>query len=119
MDLAWPECTTRCRSLQHALDVISVVTRGSGKQIKAFLCFYCCNATTLRDEYGRNALHIAASCGKKEALDWLVSKGVDLSVKDKESGWTALHRSIFYGHIDCALSLLKVMYFSFFLILNM
>ncbi|XP_073482960.1 inhibitor of Bruton tyrosine kinase [Aquarana catesbeiana] len=107
MDLAWPECTTRCRSLQHALDVISVVTRGSGKQIKAFLCFYCCNATTLRDEYGRNALHIAASCGKKEALDWLVSKGVDLSVKDKESGWTALHRSIFYGHIDCALSLLK------------
>ncbi|XP_018425075.1 PREDICTED: inhibitor of Bruton tyrosine kinase [Nanorana parkeri] len=108
MDLVWPECTTRCRSLQHALDVISVVTRGSEQQIKAFLSSYCCNATTLKDDYGRNALHIAASCGKKEVLDWLASKGVDLSVKDKESGWTAFHRSIFYGHIHCAFSLLKL-----------
>nr|DBA26453.1 TPA: hypothetical protein GDO54_010709 [Pyxicephalus adspersus] len=107
MDLVWPECTTRCRSLQHALDVISVVTRGNEQQIKAFLASYCCNATTLKDEYGRNALHIAACCGKREVLDWLVSKGADLLVKDKESGWTALHRSIFYGHIDCAFSLLK------------
>ncbi|KAM8954443.1 inhibitor of Bruton tyrosine kinase [Pelodytes ibericus] len=108
MDLGWPECTTRCRSLQHALDIVSVVTRGSEQQIKAFLSSYCCNAATLKDEFGRNAAHIAASCGKKEVLDWLVTaKGVDLSIKDKESGWTALHRSIFYGHIDCSLSLLK------------
>lgn len=107
MDVVWPECTTRCRSLQHALDVISVVTRGSEQQIKAFLSSYCCNAPTTKDDYGRNALHIAASCGKKEVLDWLASKGVDLLVKDKESGWTALHRSIFYGHIHCAFSLLK------------
>ncbi|KAE8603105.1 hypothetical protein XENTR_v10014218 [Xenopus tropicalis] len=108
MERVWPECTTRCRSLQHALDVISVVTRGSEQQIKIFLSSYCCNATTLKDTFGRNVTHIAASCGKKNVLDWLVTeKGVDLSVKDKESGWTALHRSIFYGHIDCALSLLK------------
>ncbi|XP_068137640.1 inhibitor of Bruton tyrosine kinase isoform X2 [Hyperolius riggenbachi] len=107
MDLVWPECTTRCRSLRHALDIISAVTRGSEQQIKAFLSSYCCNATTLKDDLGRNAIHIAASCGKKEVLDWLVSKGVDISIKDKESGWTALHRSIFYGHIDCAMSLLK------------
>ncbi|XP_073445780.1 inhibitor of Bruton tyrosine kinase isoform X2 [Dendrobates tinctorius] len=107
MDVVWPECTTRCRSLQHALDVISVVTRGSEQQIKAFLSSYCCNATTLKDDLGRNVGHISASCGKKAVLDWLVAKGVDLSVKDKESGWTALHRSIFYGHIDCSLTLLK------------
>ncbi|XP_063772958.1 inhibitor of Bruton tyrosine kinase isoform X2 [Pseudophryne corroboree] len=107
MDLIWPECTMRCRSLQHALDVISVVTRGSEQQIQAFLSSYCCNATTLKDDLGRNVVHIAASCGKKRVVDWLAAKGVDLSVKDKESGWTALHRSIFYGRIDCALSLLK------------
>ncbi|XP_040284626.1 inhibitor of Bruton tyrosine kinase [Bufo bufo] len=107
MDVVWPECTVRCRSLQHALDVISAVTRGSEQQIKAFLSSYCCNATTLKDDFGRNAVHISASCGKKSVLDWLVAKGVDLSAKDKESGWTALHRSIFYGHIDCALTLLK------------
>ncbi|KAM4694566.1 inhibitor of Bruton tyrosine kinase [Discoglossus pictus] len=108
MDSAWPECTPRCRSLQHALDIISVVTRGSEQQIKAFLSSYCYNAATLKDGFGRNAVHVAASCGKKEVLDWLAEvKAVDLSIKDKESGWTALHRSIFYGHIDCALSLLK------------
>ncbi|XP_041419028.1 inhibitor of Bruton tyrosine kinase-like [Xenopus laevis] len=108
MERVWPECTTRSRSLQHALDVISVVTRASEQHIKVFLSSYCCNAVTLKDDFGRNATHIAASCGKKNVLDWLITgKGVDLAVKDKESGWTALHRSIFYGHIDCALSLLK------------
>ncbi|GCC27162.1 hypothetical protein chiPu_0005584 [Chiloscyllium punctatum] len=51
---------------------------------------------------------MAASCGKKSVLDWLLEKkGADPSVKDKESGWTALHRSIFYGHVDCSVFLLK------------
>ncbi|XP_075454064.1 inhibitor of Bruton tyrosine kinase isoform X4 [Ascaphus truei] len=108
MGSVWPECTLRCRSSQHAMDIISVVTRGSEHQIKAFLSSYCYNAATLKDDFGRNVVHIAASCGKKGVLDWLAeAKGVDLSIKDKESGWTALHRSIFYGHIDCALSLLR------------
>ncbi|KAM6323792.1 inhibitor of Bruton tyrosine kinase [Aegotheles albertisi] len=103
-----PDCTSKCRSLQHALDVISVVTRGSEGQIKAFLSSYCYNAATIKDAFGRNVTHLASSCGKKGVLDWLAeTKGVDLLAKDKESGWTALHRSIFYGYIDCVLSLLK------------
>ncbi|XP_078504252.1 inhibitor of Bruton tyrosine kinase isoform X2 [Lissotriton helveticus] len=103
-----PECTPKCRSLQHATDVISVVTRGSESQIKAFLATFCWNATTLKDNFGRNVFHVAASCGKKVVLDWLLERrGADPHVKDKESGWTPMHRSIFYGHIDCALSLLK------------
>ncbi|NXX74020.1 IBTK kinase, partial [Urocolius indicus] len=103
-----PDCTSKCRSLQHALDVISVVTRGSEGQIKAFLSSHCYNAATIKDAFGRNVIHLASSCGKKGVLDWLAeSKGVDLLAKDKESGWTALHRSIFYGYIDCVLSLLK------------
>ncbi|XP_070788984.1 inhibitor of Bruton tyrosine kinase isoform X6 [Pituophis catenifer annectens] len=103
-----PDCTSKCRSLQHALDIVSVVTRGSEGQIKAFLTSHCYNAATSKDTFGRNALHIASSCGKKGVLDWLAeTNGVDLLAKDKESGWTALHRGIFYGHIDCAWSLLK------------
>ncbi|KFO30398.1 Inhibitor of Bruton tyrosine kinase [Fukomys damarensis] len=102
-----PDCTSKCQSLNHALDVLSVVTRGSEKQIKAFLSSHCYNAATIRDAFGRNALHLVSSCGKKGVLDWLLEKGVDPLVKDKESGWTALHRSIFYGHIDCVWSLLK------------
>ncbi|XP_048351373.1 inhibitor of Bruton tyrosine kinase isoform X2 [Sphaerodactylus townsendi] len=103
-----PDCTLKCRSLRHALDVVSVVTRGNEGQIKAFLTSHCYNAATCRDAFGRNALHLAASCGKKGVLEWLAeTNGVDLLVKDKESGWTALHRGVFYGHIDCACSLMK------------
>uniref|UniRef100_A0A2K6M3D3 Inhibitor of Bruton tyrosine kinase n=1 Tax=Rhinopithecus bieti TaxID=61621 RepID=A0A2K6M3D3_RHIBE len=107
MNSPMPDCTSKCRSLKHALDVLSVVTKGSENQIKAFLSSHCYNAATIKDVFGRNALHLVSSCGKKGVLDWLIQKGVDLLVKDKESGWTALHRSIFYGHIDCVWSLLK------------
>ncbi|XP_042527052.1 inhibitor of Bruton tyrosine kinase [Dipodomys spectabilis] len=102
-----PDCTARCRSLEHALDILSAITKGSENQIKAFLSSHCYNAATTKDAFGRNALHLASSCGKKGVLDWLMEKGADPLVRDKESGWTALHRSIFYGHIDCAWSLLK------------
>lgn len=108
MNSSIPDCTLKCRSLKHALDVLSVVTKGSENQIKAFLSSHCYNAATIKDDFGRNALHLVSSCGKKGVLEWLIAKGVDPSVKDKESGWTALHRSIFYGHIDCVWSLLKV-----------
>ncbi|XP_072355904.1 inhibitor of Bruton tyrosine kinase isoform X2 [Scyliorhinus torazame] len=108
MNSVTADCTPKCRSLQHALDVISVMTKGTEGQNKAFLSSYCYNATSLRDRFGRTVLHMAASCGKKSVLDWLLEKkGADHSVKDKESGWTALHRSMFYGHIDCAMFLLK------------
>ncbi|XP_061479196.1 inhibitor of Bruton tyrosine kinase isoform X2 [Rhineura floridana] len=108
MSSLMPDCTSKCRSLQHALDIVSVVTQGSEGQIKAFLTSHCYNAATSKDSFGRNALHLASSCGKKGVLDWLAeTNGVDLLAKDKESGWTALHRGVFYGHIDCAWSLLK------------
>ncbi|KAI5279077.1 Inhibitor Of Bruton Tyrosine Kinase [Manis pentadactyla] len=107
MNSSIPDCTSKCRSLRHALDILSVITKGSENQIKAFLSSHCYNAATIKDAFGRNALHLVSSCGKKRVLDWLIQKGVDPLVKDKESGWTALHRSIFYGHIDCVWSLLK------------
>ncbi|XP_043542884.1 inhibitor of Bruton tyrosine kinase isoform X2 [Chiloscyllium plagiosum] len=108
MNSVMADCTPKCRSLQHALDMISVLTKGTESQSKAFLSLYCYNATSLKDGFGRTVLHMAASCGKKSVLDWLLEKkGADPSVKDKESGWTALHRSIFYGHVDCSVFLLK------------
>uniref|UniRef100_A0A3P9JX64 Inhibitor of Bruton agammaglobulinemia tyrosine kinase n=1 Tax=Oryzias latipes TaxID=8090 RepID=A0A3P9JX64_ORYLA len=108
MSLAPADCTPKCRSQQHADQVIAALTGGSERQLKAFLTLYCHNATTLRDAFGRTALHLAASLGKKAVLEWLLeSKGADLMVKDKESGWTALHRSAFYGQIHCLPPLIK------------
>lgn len=62
----------------------------------------------------RNIFHVAASCGNIDALEYLyenshVSKNI-LQSKDKESGWTPLHRAIYYGHIECAVFLFKVIF---------
>ncbi|XP_077432250.1 inhibitor of Bruton tyrosine kinase isoform X2 [Vanacampus margaritifer] len=108
MSLELPDCTPKCRSVQHANEVVAAITSGSEGQLRAFLTSRCHNAATLRDEFGRTALHLAASLGKKALLEWLLeNKNADLTVKDKESGWTALHRSVFYGQIHCLLSLVK------------
>lgn len=109
MNLAAPQCTTKCRSHEHAQDVVAAVTRGSEGQLRLFLSVHCHNAATLRDPFGRTTLHMAASMGKKALLGWLLeTKNSDLTVKDKESGWTALHRSAFYGQIHCLILLVKV-----------
>lgn len=109
MNLAAPQCTTKCRSREHAEDVVAAVTRGSEGQLRLFLSLHCHNAATLRDHFGRTALHMAASMGKKTLLEWLLEmKNSDLTAKDKESGWTALHRSAFYGQIHCLIPLVKV-----------
>ncbi|XP_074510804.1 inhibitor of Bruton tyrosine kinase [Sebastes fasciatus] len=108
MSLALPDCTPKCRSQRHADEVVAALTGGSEGQLRAFLTSHCHNAATLRDAFGRTALHLASSLGKKTLLEWLLeSKNADLSVKDKESSWTALHRSAFYGHIHCLISLVK------------
>uniref|UniRef100_A0A1A8RFS5 Inhibitor of Bruton agammaglobulinemia tyrosine kinase n=2 Tax=Nothobranchius rachovii TaxID=451742 RepID=A0A1A8RFS5_9TELE len=108
MSLASSDCTPKCRSQQHADQVIAALTSGSEGKLRAFLTSHCHNATSLRDASGRTALHLAASLGKKTLLEWLLeNKGADQMVKDKESGWTALHRSAFYGQIHCLISLVK------------
>ncbi|XP_032413939.1 inhibitor of Bruton tyrosine kinase [Xiphophorus hellerii] len=108
MSLALLDCTPKCRSQQHADQVVAALTSGSEGKLRAFLASHCHNATSLRDAFGRTALHLAASVGKKALLEWLLdAKGADLMLKDKESGWNALHRSAFYGHIHCLISLVK------------
>uniref|UniRef100_A0A7N6AWG9 BTB domain-containing protein n=1 Tax=Anabas testudineus TaxID=64144 RepID=A0A7N6AWG9_ANATE len=108
MSLAPPDCTPKCRSQQHADQVVAALTGGTEGKLRAFLISHCHNAATLRDAFGRTALHLAASLGKKALLEWLLdSKNADLTAKDKESGWTALHRSAFYGQIHCLIPLVK------------
>uniref|UniRef100_A0A673KFU0 Inhibitor of Bruton tyrosine kinase-like n=1 Tax=Sinocyclocheilus rhinocerous TaxID=307959 RepID=A0A673KFU0_9TELE len=108
MSLGSPDCTPKCRSVRHAEEVIAALTSGSEGRLQGFLSIHCHNAATLRDEFGRTALHLAASLGKRDLLQWLLdSKHADMLAKDKESGWTALHRSAFYGQIHCLMGLIK------------
>lgn len=106
-DLA--ECTSKCRSKRHALEMISAVTKGTLSQIKVYLQ-RCYNSTSgLTDPFGRNLLHIAATCGKADIVEWLLEeRKFNPSTRDLESNWTALHRALFYGQLAAARVLASV-----------
>lgn len=59
---------------------------------------------------GRTALHMAASRGRNGLMEWLVRHSSDafINARDRESGYTSLHRSIFYGQIHSAVTLMKL-----------
>lgn len=63
-----------------------------------------------RDGFGRTLLHHAASSRSDNALEFVrVLLGVpllDLYIQDTESGWTALHRALYFGNIAAAQALM-------------
>ena len=59
-----------------------------------------------RDDRGRTALHIAATHGCNEAVVILLRSSADHALLDWESGWTALHRALYFGHFRAALLLI-------------
>ncbi|KAL8560153.1 hypothetical protein ACOMHN_021648 [Nucella lapillus] len=102
-----PECGPKCRSKRHNLEVNAVITKGSLLDLQAYsrLCHTWAQHT---DTAGRSALHVAASCGKVDIVEWLLTeKHQDSLQKDKESGWTALHRALFYGQLATARLLIQ------------
>lgn len=77
----------------------------------------CQTALFRPDTIGRYPIHVAASCGNIDILNWIVSlfsskakevQRLTVNILDKESGWTALHRAAYYGRIPLVVSLLKV-----------
>ena len=103
-----PECGPKCRSKNHAYELVAAITKGTLAEVQAF--FRLCHAAGHQsDMYGRSALHMAASCGKVDMVEWLMEeRGGDLTQKDGESGWTALHRAVFYGQLAVARVLVQV-----------
>ena len=109
------DCTPKCRKAKHSdLNFSAVLNIGQdAAKVQSILPRLCANFARVTDQCGRNALHLAASCGKCDILEWLVKEqGADLNSKDEESGWTSLHRSLFYGYLDCAVKLIQVFIFS-------
>lgn len=89
--------------------ITSLLTSPSStlSQFRAYSAL-CCASLRLADENGRTALHLAASCGHYDVVQWLLEEGhADLANKDAESGHTALHRALFYGQLVCARLLLQ------------
>lgn len=97
-----PECSPKCRSLQHGNSITSALSKGNETDALTYIRHVCCNVTRVLDGLGRNALHVASACGKSKIVEWLLRCEADVNVKDGESGWTALHRSLFYGQLVAA-----------------
>ncbi|CAH1965417.1 unnamed protein product [Acanthoscelides obtectus] len=105
------ECTNQCRSSQHGDIITAAITkRGiSDSDLCSFLAYTCCRCESVVDSDGRTALQVAASCGRLGIVRWLVKcRHAEIIPRDIESGYTPLHRSIFYGKINVAIELMKL-----------
>jgi inhibitor of Bruton tyrosine kinase len=101
------DCGPKCSSSQHAAQLINAVTKASPLQSLLFLS-RCHNAAYVRDRLGRTVLHVAAACGCATSVITELACHRDLSIQDLESGWTALHRALFYGQLASARLLISV-----------
>lgn len=53
---------------------------------------------------------MTASRGRNQLMEWLLRHSMEafVNARDRESGYTPLHRSIFYGQIHSAVALMKL-----------
>ncbi|CAF0741171.1 unnamed protein product [Adineta steineri] len=103
------DCTPKCRSTTHYLDLIRVASQSVPAQlILSYIC-RCGNCVKGHDKYGRTLLQVCSALPEKwPIIDWLLKqKKVDINPKNLESGYTALQYSVFYGRIDNAINLIK------------
>lgn len=111
MNVIERECVVgRCTSVQHGGQLAAAATmRAGGPLLMAYMRWLCGTCGRITDSSGRTVLHLAASCGHGAVVRWLVRRAdASIDVRDIESGYTALHRSIFYGQIHVATDLIKV-----------
>ncbi|XP_037294950.1 inhibitor of Bruton tyrosine kinase isoform X1 [Manduca sexta] len=106
------DCTIRCKSRAHGQVLTGAITKRSltDEALASFIKATCANFIKAFDHEGRTALHMAASRGRVALMEWLIRHSSDafINARDRESGYTPLHRSIFYGQIHAAVSLMKI-----------
>ncbi|GIY10667.1 inhibitor of Bruton tyrosine kinase [Caerostris extrusa] len=97
------DCTSKCKSSTHAKQILTCVPFATTSQLRTYAVWLCHNFAAVSDNFGRHLLHLAAACGKWETVEWLLKQcNAEIDIKDRESGWSALHRSFFYGQLACA-----------------
>lgn len=113
------DCTEYCRSVVHgnlinsALTVLDV----SGLQLCSYLNYICTNWDSVKDCLGRTALHSSASYGNLQVVKWLLkNKNGNINARDNESGYTPLHRALYFGRINIAIELLKAGWYALIII---
>lgn len=105
------DCLESCKSTQHGIEIISAITqRGiADQQLAVYLYNLCAGLKQQTNKEGCSALHMSASCGRVELCRWLIKViQADINKLDLESGFTPLHRSIFYGKLNVAVELIQL-----------
>ncbi len=104
------ECGPRCRSQKDAARLIGAACASVDESAAlAFLSLSgtCSTPGKVADCDGRTLLHVAAALGYWTVIRWLSeTKEAPLNVKDRESGYAALHRAAFHGRLRVAAGLL-------------
>ncbi|KAJ6662578.1 hypothetical protein lerEdw1_011715 [Lerista edwardsae] len=86
-----------------SLSIFDSVAIGNISDLKKILKESDVNAVNSSNE---SLLHIAAALGHMEVIDYLISKGAKLDIKDKK-GRTPLHRAAEKGHVNAVKVLLQ------------
>lgn len=71
------DCSPKCRLAKHAdfnFSALINITPHDEAKVRAILPRFCSNFARVKDQCGRNVLHLAASCGKRDILEWLVKE---------------------------------------------
>ena len=90
-------CTQKCRSSQHAYELITLLTKSDDEQLLLSGIQQCWNCQKIQDSNGRMLIHMAACCGRTKVIDWLIKyKKADINAKTLENGWNSLHCAAFY-----------------------
>ena len=119
------DCTKKCTSKSCATKIFQKIAESeSYEDLLSAINKICLNSRTKTDQLNRTILDIACSVGNLEILPELLDKNrndennnnnesngqiCDIYNKDLESGYTCLHRCIYYGRISCLIELVRIL----------
>lgn len=102
-----------CQNLSAMIGSSEIFNSISRDNVEAMAHFVGKNGTSVNitNGLGVTPLHIAASTGSCRCAEYLLRKKADVSLQDKESKWTPLHRAVFFlTQQSCRLPLLLLKY---------
>lgn len=88
------------------MDIFKAIASNSYETVDNMISKFGNDVNEINDQ-GLSLLHICATYGHVETAKVLLGNGADVNQKDFESGWTPLHRSMYFKHIKMSLLLIK------------
>jgi inhibitor of Bruton tyrosine kinase len=84
---------------------------GNGSATKGQVNNFSRSDLNSRDQSGLTLLHRASSSTRSNAISFALAliehAMVDIYIQDRENGWTALHRALYFGNVTIARALLE------------